>query len=151
MPSNPSLMSCTWWLNLGSKIVLGHGHDVKTDDGYINNTTSFVFATNVLGLDSLPTSQSYTYNMIGSTSLTSGSLLVNFASNDIHVNLKAHDREFVGNGNIGEFYTGSIVLNEYPHSFISGRFVGSGAEGAIGVYQLNYDNESKVGTAIFNR
>lgn len=143
-----------------AEVSIGRARNIKVDGGYINGPR-FVFATNITPFDNLPTSQDFTYDLIGSTTDgLAGTLGVDFSSGNMSVDLSILNGEVAldGSSTIGDFYNSSIELTGYNESSgsISGRFVGSGAEGAIAAYELNYkysneDREHKIGTAVFER
>ncbi|HKM15929.1 MAG TPA: FecR domain-containing protein [Marinospirillum sp.] len=122
----------------------------------------YVFATNTLSLDQLPSSGAFNYTLnnalLGANDfLTGGNLSVNFSQETIDATLKSGSLKWQGNGSLEAFYNSSIRL-EAIHtgvlSDITGRFIGKNAEGAITTYKLIKDSDGvdyEIGTTIFEQ
>lgn len=134
--------------------------------GQVTTAFNYLTATNVVVTTAdLPTVGSYTYNYVGgaatyadspvTTAITSGSLTVDFGTAQMDVSLTGgYGTYSASNQNISNFYGNGITLsgsNGTNDSSISGRFVGSNAEGAIAGYYLNVVDGYASGVAVFAR
>ena len=106
----------------------------------------------------------YTYSLISNRFDFEGlepisNMKVNFGNKNIEFNLQSTDHidlVFIGHGSFNDFYNGIIHLNAEGNNIegqgsISGRFIGSNAEGAITTYLLSTGNDSQNGIAVFKR
>lgn len=121
---------------------------------------NYINATNVIiSTADLPTIGSYTYNYVGGAgyALAAGSMAVNFGTANMDVALTVGPGTYSANNQaISNFYGSGINLTgpnalTQTGSSISGRFVGSGAEGAVAGYVINLGDGTAVGTAAFVR
>ncbi len=140
--------------------------------GSSTDFVNYITATNVIvNTADLPTTGSYTYTYQGGVAtyagspdpgITSGSLTVNFGTAQMDVSLTADAFRVpttysASNQNISDFYGNGINLDSsygagaQNGSVISGRFVGSNAEGAVAGYNLFIGNGSIAGVAVFAR
>ena len=121
---------------------------------------NYITATNVIvSTSDLPTTGAYTYNYVGGAgyALTAGSMTVDFGTATMDVALTVGPGTYTANNQaISNFYgsginlTGPDLLTQTGSS-ISGRFVGSGAEGAVAGYIINLGDGIAVGTGAFVR
>lgn len=151
-----------WGQYLGTDVIVNDasGNSIPLSTEVLN----YVTATNVIvSTADLPTYGSYTYNYVGgaasyvsspTSAITSGSLTVDFGSAQMDVSLTGgYGTYSASNQNIADFYGSGIALQDSygGGSSISGRFVGSNAEGAIAGYSLNVGDGFATGVAIFAR
>ncbi|MEN8168876.1 MAG: FecR family protein [Pseudomonadota bacterium] len=126
-------------------------------DGIFN--ADYITATQVLlTTDDLPTIGSYTYNYVGGSGASldpTSHLTVDFASGTMDVAL---DTTFYGTwsasgASISSFYADGMSLTNPTagDGIISGRFVGTTAEGAISAYALDIQDGYISGVAAFAR
>lgn len=134
--------------------------------GQVTTAFNYLTATNVIVTTAdLPTVGSFTYNYVGgaatyansptTTVVTSGSLTVDFGTAQMDISLTGgYGTYSASNQNISDFYGNGITLagsNGTNDSSISGRFVGSNAEGAVAGYSLNVIDGFATGVAVFAR
>jgi hypothetical protein len=121
----------------------------------------YMYATQVMtSVSDLPTTGTFTYNYAGGSGTTlnsSSNLVVNFGNSTMSVNLyygAASPISYTASDqSISSFYGSGIALDSssYPAgSTITGRFVGSNAEGAMSNFELTFDG-NLTGTAAFTR
>ena len=111
-------------------------------------------------LASLPAKGKYTYNLIESSNLLSGSLSANLATRELDVSLSIYEPIFLykGSGKISDFYKSSINLQEATGRMagsITGRFIGNNVEGVITAYEIDLSTQNgtqkEKGVAVFER
>ncbi|SFX04756.1 FecR family protein [Marinospirillum alkaliphilum] len=114
-----------------------------------NFSFAWVTATQVhTTLATLPSVGSYEYTLVSSGYIVDGTLDVNFLTGSIDVFLQEDGGEWKGLGTVRQFYGSGIQLTSGDGSgMITGRFVGSNAEGAIAAYDL----AGEQGIAVFDR
>jgi len=126
---------------------------------------NYINATNVIvSVADLPTLGSYTYNYVGGSGtplLTGSNLNVDFGTAQMDVTLIADVfgtavSYTANNQDISTFYGNGITLNATVTGLpvtgsVSGRFVGSQAEGAIAGFLLDAGDGFLAGTAAFAR
>lgn len=160
-------------ITLGDAVAIA---GIATTDIANTEYIGYAFSNKVLAENKLPTSSTANYSMVFHTainsgdvnvSLTSGSLAVNFNTRDIDIALTGTavfgtggDSEIFTIKNlvpskIGDFYNsidlGSDVAGmDHYSGKITGRFVGSNADGAIAAYKLN-DPANSSGTIVFKK
>ena len=136
-------------------------------DGNIENLNElwsywYVFATNTLGLDSLPSTGNFNYHVNPKLPGFGGfgayeshaNLNVDFYNRSMNVNIGDNEFHLYGRGSLEDFYNSSIKLNSNDSSLtgdITGRFIGKNAEGAITTYKLGENSENGFGILVFER
>lgn len=151
-----------WGQYMGTDVIVTDG--VGTTIPLSTELLNYITATNVIvSTADLPTYGSYTYNYVDGASsyvssptnaVTSGSLTVDFGSAQMDISLSGgYGTYSASNQNIADFYGNGISLQDSygGGSTISGRFVGSNAEGAIAGYSLNVGDGYATGVAVFAR
>ena len=171
--TNATGLSSTTWTTGDSTIHWGEyiGGEAYNGATLVNDPNASVYymaATQLLLTtnDLLPITGSKTYNYAGGAGNAAiidpnSHLIVNFDSATLDAWLSANhevtETWSVQGAQITDFYTNGITLTNINPEFIygtgtlEGRFVGSGAEGAITYYELPYwDGVNVTGTALFD-
>lgn len=156
-------MSTPMMVEAGDSLIYWGAYDgTVTIDAAIDTggSVNYVHATQVLAtVYDLPTTGSYTYNYVGGSGeyLESTSyLMVDFGTATMDISLDQMDAGswVATNQSVSDFYGSGITLSNSMFGTggeINGAFVGSNAEGAITVFELDYGSTVRTGTGVFVR